>query len=506
MAVQDKITLKSFFETGDLPTESNFEDLIDSSLGLDQYESDTIKQTPKDPINFPVVAGNTHYWLNVEALALSEEGKAAKLYVAFGAAINFDVVFVSIIEGVATILKSTNLTAPSSGVNVYDLDSSGVAFSPNVYVAIRPGTTQLLYRNDAVAGNSRHFTGTGLAVSTAGYEFCYWLGYDIRHGAKSTDATKTVTGQHEISTFDIYAEVLNNRYVVLPAGDIILSTPLAIPSNTTIIGVRGRTRLVMNFIGVGIAINGTSNITLSGFEIVGTGPTIDITDATLSTDAEIDSLAGFNAQYGLFVHLGTVQNLRFDNIVIKNIDGVGLEMRADHNLYLGSGFFSGIQVQNCYLGVRIRTASEYNNYNGIRCHQCFIGMAIYGGNNYVTGSNFSYCRIGVIIGAGSNNSHGTISATAINHCALYGIYSTGILHGFCFVGCQTWDSVFRIIDANGFSFSSGIVGGAVQLKDNTFVMFSDNLHPITYNAFTITEEGTNTIQLTNNFSIFGVPK
>jgi len=50
MAQQDKATLKQAFETGDAPTGSDFENLIDSQLNL----AETTAQTINGPVNLRV--------------------------------------------------------------------------------------------------------------------------------------------------------------------------------------------------------------------------------------------------------------------------------------------------------------------------------------------------------------------------------------------------------------------------------------------------------------------
>jgi outer membrane protein assembly factor BamA len=45
MAKQTRTTLKSFFQTGDVPTENNYADLVDSNLNLSENNTGDIQLT-----------------------------------------------------------------------------------------------------------------------------------------------------------------------------------------------------------------------------------------------------------------------------------------------------------------------------------------------------------------------------------------------------------------------------------------------------------------------------
>ena len=51
MGVKTKAELKSYFETGDTPTQENFEDLIDSLTTVSQIENEVLVSIPDSDID-----------------------------------------------------------------------------------------------------------------------------------------------------------------------------------------------------------------------------------------------------------------------------------------------------------------------------------------------------------------------------------------------------------------------------------------------------------------------
>lgn len=125
MAIVDRATLKSYFQTGDLPTQSNFEDLIDSMCALaeDSTFNDGVKLisavNPAGNIQIGDGGGDADIIINTPNAQLHlEEGGAIELS---GGSSSEIVISVgdTIVELASTLLSITSDATTVSGGDVY---------------------------------------------------------------------------------------------------------------------------------------------------------------------------------------------------------------------------------------------------------------------------------------------------------------------------------------------------------------------------------------------------
>lgn len=179
------------------------------------------------------------------------------------------------------------------------------------------------------------------------------------------------------------------------------------------------------------------------------------------------------------------EGIQTHDLYIKNFNGVALmgkcyapqsgsgfpqfnyEDQAKNGIYnvvcesnwCGIGFLSGTVLTPdtdtattylCEYQQGINLKSSYNHY----------GLWMSGGNNVLSGCNFSRNDTNVFIdGAGNNNSHSTISSSTINHSS-GGIVATNAINGMIFDNCQIWFCSITVNDSLGIVFQNGIFGSS----------------------------------------------
>lgn len=480
--------------------------LSDSLQGYSLLNASYYELHPKSAGDFSLNAGSTTYWTNDESKVNEADKVGFIINIIANTGGTVDIVWVVQNGGNADILKTQNETV-TTGLNEFRITNENVDFSQGqVYIGLKGSATGVVsYTNTGSTGGFFFSTDGGSFTTTSTLYIGYWLGWEKGVLDPKSGKILTATGQQDTSAFDLQTEINNNDFIRLPPYDLNISTTINIPDNKTIVGVKGKTRLVLQNDGVGIQIDGTNNIKLADFTIAGQGSNLLMTDTTLNSDLSIDTLNNLGNEVGIYITGSSgVYNLNISNIHFDNIDGICLDMDAGNNSFRGNGVFTGLSARYCYLGLRVQAGCEYNYFRSLKIYNCWIGAYIIGGNNYLINSNFSNNRIGIVLNDGSNDSHGGVDNTAINHCELYGIYTNGADNGWIFNSCQTWDSIIRIKDSSGIVFSNGIVGGAIEFDDVTFSFFHGNVAPYTNSAFSITETGTNTYSLKNNYRLDGV--
>lgn len=71
MAVQDKPTLKTYFETGDKPSEANFEDLIDSFQHVDDKATEQNLMDHTDDAKFATASSLKKHTISTKLILYS---------------------------------------------------------------------------------------------------------------------------------------------------------------------------------------------------------------------------------------------------------------------------------------------------------------------------------------------------------------------------------------------------------------------------------------------------
>ena len=500
MAIESKTLLKSYFNHGDTPTEQQFADLIDSFAHVDDLSS--MFETPKVESNYPSVSQTGKFYANLDATGSYNGGQVVKFSCFCSAATNLHLItFTDDGDGTVTILSDTSYSVVV-GLNEIPLSFTGLTAS--VLVGYYTDVASVKYRTPAgtnVSGTG-NIGGTGYALRD--HEFAYWLTYEVP-GAELPEKVNVGTGNVEIlNQTDLQELINNNRYLVLPDGNISLASSVTIPSNTTIVGGRNTVLNIASGI-TGLIIDG-SNVSLKGIKIDGGGGT-SVTNTTLTTDAQIGALTGVGTQVGIRIQGAFTTQVVISDCFIENVNGRGVQVDASHNSYQGNVTMSDLHIYDCHVGLCLEEAAEYGNYTNIRVSRTWVGIAVFGGNNYFVNCNCSGNRIGVLIGGGSNNAHAGMANTAINHSTLWGIWYGNVTKGYTFVGCHTHDSDFRLFNCDAFLFSSGMVGGKFVMGDCRFAhiigcVASGNL---AYDPFVVEEDSgtTNVYAYTNNYYLDG---
>ena len=163
-------TLKTYFNTGDKPTEANFIDVFDSMLNL--ADGGTVAGTVTlsnglNPASVPALTAGTDIADSTGALAIttSDLGKSF-ICLLDGAAktVTLPVVTAAHIGGTIMIIQGANLVG--SGVLTLHLDGSGTFGTNSLYSGMSGGDDlQILATRPAAANNT--ITITGAATNSA---------------------------------------------------------------------------------------------------------------------------------------------------------------------------------------------------------------------------------------------------------------------------------------------------------------------------------------------------
>lgn len=497
MAVETKAQLKTYFETGDIPTEQQFANLIDSLTHIESNLSETVK----DETLYGLTESGDKIYVNKDATGMSNGGTATTFKVWCNNVEDLHVV-VFTENGSSIAILATETHTVSVGLNELAITYTGLTASTFVgFYTDSPGSVR--YRTGLPNGTSASAQTNGTGYAEKQHEFCYWLVYDSQVSASVSQRITSVTGDTSASGYDLQDEIDNNTIVMLPDGNITLSSTVNIPSNRTLISGKN-TVLTVPTGSVGLNVNG-ENITIRGLVIKGSGSAISVSATNLTTDTEIQNLNGVGNEIGIQITGSNKKDITITDCLIENIAGKAIQIDASNNNFAGNATLSSININNCQIGVFAKDSGEYNNYGTIKANNCWIGICVFGGNNFFSNCNSSNNRINVVIANGNNNSHGSMANSALNHAELYGIWCGNITKGFMFTGCHTHDADFRLYNCDGFLFANGMVGGEFNMEDVGFAHITNNMGSsnLTYNPFGINATGTNNYELTNNYQIDG---
>lgn len=163
------------------------------------------------------------------------------------------------------------------------------------------------------------------------------------------------------------------------------------------------------------------------------------------------------------------------NCAFVNLGGRGIYVQNLIGLSSGAQHQGTIDAINCHAaacgtGFFCDTRAEYNTFSNCVAYQCTTaGLYVVGGNNNWTGGQITDNAIGVKLGTGANDAHGSIVACKINHNVV-NVEAIGLLNPFIFSGCDFYVSTSvtagmlvsgcNHILYNGCEFSTNIISQA----------------------------------------------
>lgn len=165
-------------------------------------------------------------------------------------------------------------------------------------------------------------------------------------------------------------------------------------------------------------------------------------------------------------------NYSVNGMIISEIDGWGI--LVENGVFNGTrgqrGTFSNIYINNCWTGIETGLLQEYTTLESIKVTGCNYGCIFQGGNTNLLNSNINDNINGVYIGdtVSTNNGHGIISNTNMNHNSGWNIRLSNVEYGQTIVGCHFYGTSTRnieITDSYGISFDSCIIDGNVSNVD-----------------------------------------
>ena len=302
---------------------------------------------------------------------------------------------------------------------------------------------------------------------------------------------------------DLQTFINSNRSLILGVGTWNITTPLTIPSNTKIVGIRGATVLKLSGIATSI-INlyslqsdiGIQDITFDG----GTQITPSATNAT-----NLRNRVGEGTKCGIYAS-GYIKNTFISGCEFRNFDLAGIRLFRTHSLYVRTFKITDNVFLNNFYGLLSDVRSEYHTVIGCTFSYNQVGCFIAGGNNFMGTCHFEANAAGCVVSgtAGDNDSHGSITGSSFNHNLVFGIAIININNGFTFDGCHVFDGVIKMYNSKGFVYVGGMIAGRIDNESpniDSINMIHSNLFFKSYGGGTITD--LTSLDLKNNRFVDG---
>ena len=120
---------------------------------------------------------------------------------------------------------------------------------------------------------------------------------------------------------------------------------------------------------------------------------------------------------------------------------------------------SSCTFTNCNYGIHIDERGEYTTVTGCNIDTCANGIRIIGGNTAVSGSVVSDCTIGILVGRGANDAHGTVTGCLVNHSTQYAVKCDNpSVNDFRFADCEFYYGDVWMYRSTGMSFANCTFG------------------------------------------------
>lgn len=144
-----------------------------------------------------------------------------------------------------------------------------------------------------------------------------------------------------------------------------------------------------------------------------------------------------------------VSRLRIYNVV------EGVRVQNTSGAYKG-GRVSLVSAFGCTTGFHCDAIGEYVALIGCDGIGCTSGFAIRGGNAQLVACNGNDNTNGIVLEAGSNDSHGAATGCNFNHNTSYALLTAAIVNGFDFIGCHMYGGEVYLNGAQDVAFVGGI--------------------------------------------------
>lgn len=353
--------------------------------------------------------------------------------------------------------KSISLIAGVNELSLTDIidDTSLIIKGTKYYIFIANQGDCMGY-DDAPINNGYYINlATETTVGFTPYKFSFWLKTDTYF--IFTEEDKTLLYKLPEDSFDFAYEVANNDYVFVPPGTHIVTTQISLREGQTIEGIRGQSIIKFDTTSLTLCMQvySVNNVTVTGIVIEGDDPDVplngnDVASGVIDSFSDAVGKVGIGTHTGLFIY-GTV-GCNFRDIEVRNFDSYGIWARNGSADYFDACNFDNIYTNNCYIGMAIDSGLEYMGLTQIRCNRNQIGLVVDAGNNVFATSHIDGNRVGLMLLNGNNSAHGSFGVSTFNHNSLYGIISEDVTLSESFTGCQIWHGDIYIQNSRGISF------------------------------------------------------
>lgn len=272
-----------------------------------------------------------------------------------------------------------------------------------------------------------------------------------------------IIGQGVITNLQDY--ITNNRNVELGEGTYLLDSPLSIPSNTKIKGIRGLSIIQLNDANLIADLTGKENISFENVTFIGKTPHTSHTSLGSTLADQINAIinhTGQGADKGIYLSGSNTLSITFTNCVFRNFGFSGLHIKNTNP------FYNKFKVTDCefrdsWYGIMVDQRAEFNTFVGCTFAHNEYGAYIDGGNNYWGVCHFDMNYINVCLSGISNNndSHGSMVGCSFNHSTLFGIAGVNVHYGYLMNGCMLYEKGIMLHNCKNIMFNNGWLSGKV---------------------------------------------
>lgn len=253
--------------------------------------------------------------------------------------------------------------------------------------------------------------------------------------------------------------VSSGGVIQLGAGKTYLvgsGAPYSIPSNVSIVGCGDSSILKTTANTTLLLMSGVSRTSLQNFKILGSATGTSQVGIANGVSGTANSGDGRAKIVNVSIESMGGNGIQLYNYDTLNSDGGG-------SLALGA-LLQGVRVEGCGgYGIYVGTYAEYTVIVGPRLNSNHDGVYVGAGNLTVVGGEVTnHTTYGFNIAPATNDGHGMVVGTAINHNNVP-VYAHGITKGFDFVGCHIWVGLIEIGDTStGGATGVHFIGGQID--------------------------------------------
>lgn len=236
----------------------------------------------------------------------------------------------------------------------------------------------------------------------------------------------------------------------LGARTYLVSNGGVVPGGASIIGEGHSSILKTTATSPVLSLAAVNDVTLKDFHIVGNGA------------------SGTNA-IGIKMGTSGVANSGPQRVTLSNIYVEGMwassfwYARSPMTLHEGPKFF-GCHAKGAVYGFRFLEQGEFATLVGCKATSNGTGLEIAAGNITWTAGDITNNTIGVNLGPGTNDAHGIVSSSNIDHNSTENVKAGAITNGHTFLGCHIYGGNITLVSSVGVRF----VGCAISATTMTF--------------------------------------